>query len=421
MVQRTRSLWWLVAVAAGALVLAAAAAAMPAQAASSPLNRPPLAGLTTGFGCAARHAGELACLGKLRAVRASNGRIVPLTVTTATGYGPNDIQSAYNLSGRHANGRTVAIVDAMDDPNAASDLALYRSHFGLPPCTTANGCFKKINQNGGTSPLPAGDYGWAEEISLDLDMVSAACPDCHILLVEANSATVANLGTAVNRAAATPGVVAISNSYGGSEFSTETGDDHYYNHPGIAVTVSSGDSGYGVEYPASSRYVTAVGGTSLNKASNTRGWTETAWSGAGSGCSAYEAKPSWQHDTACGKRTVADVSAVADPNTGVAVYDTYNACGHSSLCDFLISLGLIPGADGWVQVGGTSASSPIIASVYALAGTGLSPGTPYSHTSAMFDVTSGSNGSCGGSYLCTAKRGYDGPTGLGTPNGTGAF
>jgi subtilase family serine protease len=199
--------------------------------------------------------------------------------------------------------------------------------------------------------------------------------------------------------------------------------DHFFNHPGIAVTVSSGDSGYGLSYPASSKYVTAVGGTSLAKASNSRGWTETAWSGAGSGCSTIEAKPSWQHDSGCAKRTVADVSAVADPNTGVAVYDTYNQCGTNAVCDLLISLGLIQGTDGYVQVGGTSASSPIIASVYALAGnTGsINASYPYSHTSALFDVTSGSNGSCSNSYLCTAKAGFDGPTGLGTPNGAGAF
>lgn len=407
---------------AGVAAIATVATAVPANASPSPLTRSPLAGLTANFGCATKtHAHQLTCLGKMRAQQASNGRIAPMTVTTPTGLGAADIQAAYKLKGLHANGRTVAIVDAMDDPNAEADLKVYRSHFGLPACTTANGCFKKINQNGGTSPLPAGDYGWAEEISLDLDMVSAACPDCHILLVEANSATIEDLGAAVNRAAATPGVVAISNSYGATEDSTVTGYDHFYNHPGIAVTVSSGDSGYGVGYPASSRYVTAVGGTSLTKASNSRGWTETAWSGAGSGCSTAEAKPSFQHDSGCAKRSVADVSAVADPNTGVAVYDTYNSCGTSSLCDFLISLGLVQGVDGYVQVGGTSASSPIIASVYALAGTGLSNATPYAHTSALFDVTSGSNGSCSGSYLCTAKAGYDGPTGLGTPNGTGAF
>ena len=142
------------------------------------------------------------------------------------------------------------------------------------------------------------------------------------------------------------------------------------------------------------------------------GWSETAWNGAGSGCSAYEAKPSWQHDHGCAKRTEADVSAIADPNTGVAVYDTYNTCGSSTLCDTLIALGLAQGADGWVQAGGTSASSPIIASIYTMAGNHGYAKTVYSHTAFLFDVTSGSNGSCGGSYLCTAGAGYDGPTGL---------
>ena len=407
---------------AGVALIATAVVSVPAGAAPVPLTRNPSSGLITNFGCAAKvSANQLTCQGKMRAQRASNGRIAPLTTTTPTGLAPADIRSAYKLSGLHGSGRTVAIVDAYDDPKAEADLAVYRSHFGLPACTTANGCFKKINQNGATSPLPAGDYGWALEISLDLDMVSAACPDCHILFVAANSASFEDLGAAVNRAAATPGVVAISNSYGGVEDSSMAGADHFYNHPGIAVTVSSGDSGYGVSYPASSKYVTAVGGTSLAKASNSRGWTETAWSGAGSGCSTIEAKPSWQHDSGCAKRTVADVSAVADPNTGVAVYDTYNQCGTNAVCDLLISLGLIQGTDGYVQVGGTSASSPIIASVYALAGAGLSNTTPYSHTSALFDVTSGSNGSCSNSYLCTAKAGFDGPTGLGTPNGAGAF
>ena len=177
-----------------------------------------------------------------------------------------------------------------------------------------------------------------------------------------------------------------------------------------------------MSWPASSQYVTAVGGTTLKTASNARGWTETVWSGAGSGCSAYEPKPSWQHDTGCAKRTVGDVSADADPNTGLGVYDTYNSCNGGSFCDFLISIGAAQGLDGWAQVGGTSLSSPLIASVYALAGNSVTYGsTPYANTGALFDVTSGSNGSCGGSYLCTGKPGYDGPTGLGTPNGTGAF
>ena len=381
--------------------------------------------LSVGFGCAsAQGAGRLHCFGRIRAHRASNGKIAPLTVTSPTGLLPADLQSAYKVAGLHGSGRTVAIVDAQDNPRAESDLAVYRSQLGLPPCTTANGCFKKVNQNGQTSPLPAPDYGWAEEISLDLDMVSAICPDCHILLVEADSPNIDPLGTAVDTAAATSGVVAISNSYGGAEDSTILAADAHFNHAGVAVTASSGDSGYGVSWPASSRYVTAVGGTTLKKASNTRGWTETAWSGAGSGCSAYEPKPSWQHDTGCARRTVADVSAVADPATGVAVYDTYNSCGTSSFCDLLISLGLVQGLDGWAAVGGTSASSPIVASVYALAGnTGSTTygSYPYAHTSSLFDVTSGSNGSCGGTYLCTAWTGYDGPTGLGTPNGTGGF
>jgi subtilase family serine protease len=192
----------------------------------------------------------------------------------------------------------------------------------------------------------------------------------------------------------------------------------------VAVTASSGDSGYGVSWPASSPYVTAVGGTSLSHATGSRGWAETAWSGAGSGCSAFEPKPSWQHDPGCPKRTVADVSAVADPNTGMAAYDTYNTCGSSAFCDYLISLGLVAGADGWVQVGGTSVSSPIVASVYALAGNTGSVrygSYLYSNTAGLYDVTAGSNGSCEGSYLCTAGPGYDGPTGLGTPNGTAAF
>ncbi|MCQ4079647.1 S53 family peptidase [Streptomyces sp. RB6PN25] len=381
----------------------------------------------TAFGCAHPEApGQARCFGIMKARRTATGRMSPFTTgsPTTVGYMPSDLQSAYKLSGTSASGRTVAIVDAQDDPNAESNLATYRSAYGLPSCTTANGCFRKVNQSGQASPLPSGDYGWAEEISLDLDMVSAVCPSCHILLVEANSANTSDLTTAEDTAASTSGVVSVSNSWGGSEDSTITSSDSHFNHPGVAITASSGDSGYGVSWPASSPYVTAVGGTSLSKASNSRGWSETAWSSAGSGCSAYEAKPSWQHDSGCAKRTVADVSAVADPNTGVAVYDTYNSCGGGSFCDIELELGLAQGADGWVQVGGTSASSPIIASVYALAGNTaqVTYGSyPYSHTAALNDVTSGSNGSCGGSYLCTAGPGYDGPTGLGTPNGTGAF
>ena len=356
-------------------------------------------GVTTVHSCATKPAPGYAACTALRRTDAGAKSFGPLV----SGLTPANLQSAYKL-GAGGSGQTVAIVDAQDDPNAEKDLATYRSNFGLPACTTANGCFKKVNQTGGTT-YPTGDTGWSEEISLDVDMVSAICPSCHILLVEATSASYANLGTAVNEAVKL-GATAVSNSYGGGESSAETSYDTYYNHPNVAITVSSGDSGYGVEYPAASRYVTAVGGTSLKTSSTTRGWTETAWSGAGSGCSAYEAKPTWQKDTSCTRRTVADVSAVADPATGVAVYDTY-------------------GESGWLVFGGTSVASPIVASVYALAGnfsgTSIPASLAYSHTGNLFDVTSGSNGSCGGTYLCTAKAGYDGPTGLGTPNGTGAF
>ena len=335
-----------------------------------------------------------------------NGQPTP-NAATPSGYGPADLQSAYNLpSSTAGSGQTVAIVDAYNDPNAESDLGVYRLHYGLTACTTTNGCFKKVNQTGGTA-YPKANGGWAQEISLDLDMVSAICPNCHILLVEASSNSFANLAAAVDEAASL-GANAISNSYGGSEYSNEVTDQSHYNHPGIAITVSSGDGGYGVEFPAASQYVTAVGGTTLTTASNSRGWSETAWSGAGSGCSAYITKPSWQTATGCSKRTVADVSAVADPNTGVAVYDSFR----------------YQGVSGWLVFGGTSVASPIIASVYALAGNAGSVAYgsfPYSHTSSLFDVTTGSNGSCGGSYLCTAGLGYDGPTGLGTPNGTGGF
>ena len=316
-----------------------------------------------------------------------------------SGLNPVDLQSAYALPSGGSN-RTVAIVDAFDDPNAEADLAVYRAQFGLPPCTTANGCFKKVNQSGAATPLPRTDSGWGLEISLDLQMVSAICPTCKILLVEANSNSIANLGTAENTAA-TLGASAISNSFGSTESSSiYTLYDSYFNHAGILIAASSGDAGYGVEFPASSTHVLGVGGTSLVRSSSSRGWAETVWSGAGSGCSAYAAKPSFQNDTGCSNRTVADVSAVADPNTGASVYDTF-------------------GYSGWIVVGGTSAAAPIIAATFAAADmTGVGNGYPYSNSSAFYDVASGTNGTCGTPYLCNGQTGYDGPTGLGTPNGT---
>jgi subtilase family serine protease len=339
----------------------------------------------------------------------------------AGGYGPPDLLSAYNLASAAASAggsQTVAIVDAYDDKTAEADIGTYRSQYGIAACTTANGCFKKVNQSGVQGSYPSNNQSWSLEISLDLDMVSAICPKCHILLVEATSNSNANLYASENTAARL-GATEISNSYGGSETSSDPSNNSFFNHPGIAITVSSGDSGYGVEFPAASPDVTAVGGTSLTRTSNSRGWTETAWSGAGSGCSAYEAEQVWQQSLTpgCTHRAVADVSAVADPNTGVNVYDS-NCSGLNSLLGNCFS--------GWGVVGGTSVSSPVIASVYALAGNAASVtygSYPYSNTSALNDVTSGSNSSsgCSPAFLCTAGTGYDGPTGLGTPNGTAAF
>ncbi|MEV5572402.1 S53 family peptidase [Spirillospora sp. NPDC052269] len=366
----------------------------------------PAAPAGTHHSCATVRAGQAHCHAIVRNDVAVSEKTLKAELAAPSGLSPANLQSAYKLpSSTAGTGQTVAIVDAYDDPTAEADLNVYRSQYGLGPCTTANGCFKKVNQTGGNTPPPV-DGGWAQEISLDLDMVSAACPNCKIVLVEATSPTFANLGTAENTAARLANVV--SNSYGGSD-APDSSYGSYYNHPGIAITVSTGDSGYGVEFPASSHYVTAVGGTSLRTSTNARGWTETAWSGAGSGCSSYNTALTGQAgaNTGCSRRAVADVSAVADPSTGVAVYDSTAYQGQS----------------GWMVFGGTSVSAPLIAAVYGLAGNASSVNNnyPYSHTSSLFDVTSGSNGSCSPSQLCKARTGWDGPTGLGTPNGTGAF
>jgi subtilase family serine protease len=406
MLSRTRTLLSIAAV-------AVAAACSPESAPSPTITAPDASSLSaSSTGQTMRYLNARVCPGSVVGtahchswVRVDpSGR--PVTNTTPRGYVPADLQAAYALNSLALSsgaGQTIAIVDAYDAPTAEADLGVYRSYYGLPACTTANGCFKKVNQTGGTT-YPKADGGWAQEISLDLDMASAICPNCNIILVEATSPTFANLSAAVDQAAAM-GATVISNSYGGSEYSSEVSDQLHYNHPGIAVTVSSGDAGYGVEFPAASQYVIAVGGTSLKTASNGRGWTETVWSGAGSGCSAYITKPSWQTDGGCARRTVADVAAIADPNTGVAVYDSYSYRGSA----------------GWMVFGGTSVAAPVIAGVYALSGGTNTAAQSLYGSSALFDVVSGSNGSCGGSYLCTGVAGFDGPTGNGTPNGTAAF
>jgi len=313
-----------------------------------------------------------------------------------TGYTPANLQSAYNLpSSTGGSGQTVAIVAANGYPKAESDLATYRSEFGLPVCSTANGCFTKVNQKGQQGSYPPSSEGWDEEQALDMDMVSASCPNCHILLVEANQAAIASLGTAVDEAVKL-GATIVSNSYG----MTGSNDGTAFNHKGVIILAASGESGFGVAIPAGFPTVVSVGGTHLTQGGSGRGWSETAWSGTGSGCTSFP-KPSWQTDKGCSKRTMNDVAAVADPQTGVAVY-----------------------VGGWFQLGGTAAATPLLAGVYALAGNASTLDAAqslYENTSDLYDVTSGSNGSCNVKYLCNAGPGYDGPTGNGTPNGVGAF
>jgi subtilase family serine protease len=364
--------------------------------------------LTTHDASVCRHAfnARTRCFA-IRYDRVRHGRV--RHSSTPLGYGPVDLQAAYSLPSATAGSHdTVAIVDAYDDPQAEHDLGVYRAQFGEPACTTANGCFRKVDQTGGTT-YPQADGGWGQEISLDLDMVSAVCPKCRILLVEASSDAMANLGTAEDTAARL-GANAISNSYGGADAS-DSSYGRYYHHSGVAVVASAGDSGYGVSYPASSKWVTAVGGTSLRRSSSARGFTETAWSDTGSGCSEDNAT-TWQPQeiTGCPGRAMSDVAAVADPATGVAVYDSYD----------------YRDTHGWLTFGGTSASSPIIAATFALAGntSDVTDGSfLWEHQGGLHDITSGANGSCtpDPAQWCTARRGWDGPTGWGTPDGTAAF
>ena len=323
--------------------------------------------------------------------------------------GPADIQSAYKLPAT-GEGQTVAVVDAFGDSQVEADLAVFRAEYGLPPCTTANGCFRKTDQSGGTN-YPPDDAGWALETSLDVDAVSAACPNCHILLVQGTDNGLESLGAAVDTAVSL-GAKYVSNSYGvPGEAADELGFDHFYNHTGVAVTASTGDAGNVTNWPATNPNVIAAGGTTLTQDSSARGWHESAWAAGGSGCSPFEPKPDFQVglDTNCANRAIADISADADPNSGLAVYDTIPFQGQS----------------GWFQVGGTSLSSPLIASMYALAGTPVAGTYPVSYPyqaapSTLFDVTEGTNGNCG-NLLCQAGPGWDGPTGLGTPNGVDAL
>jgi hypothetical protein len=330
------------------------------------------------------------------------------------GLSPANLQSAYNApSATAGSGSTVAIVDAYNYSGIAENLAVFRKEYGLGECAEGNessSCFRRVNQTGGTSlPSfpPEKEEKWLAEIALDTDMVSAICPKCHILLVEASEDTNEDLATAENTAGKL-GATVISNSFGGP-YAKEPTYSSAFDHPGIPTFSAGGDYGYGIRFPADTTYDVAVGGTTLTKASNSRGWTESAWSGTGSGCS-EEAKPAWQTDIGCTYRTDNDIAAVADPNTPVSLY--VKAGGEYNF--------------GWGTAGGTSAATPIAAAMMAMSNsyTRSFPGAEALYveahqngTGVLDDVVSGSDGSCGGSYLCTAGSGYDGPTGLGSPWG----
>ncbi len=327
---------------------------------------------------------------------------------------PAYLQQAYDLtylSQTAGASDTVAIVDVGDDLNAQGDLATYRSTYGLPPCTTSNGCFAKVNQSGSASPLPSpAGSDWEAEMSLDLDAVSALCPNCHILLVETNSSSLSDLDAGI---AAAIGLHAnqVSNSWAGTS-SVPVGVASF---SGAAVIAATGDHGYpgaGVDnYPAAFPGVTAAGGTTLSGAAggtSTRGYTESAWSlnssglnwGGGSGCDTHEAKPLYQADAGCTGRSYSDVSADANPDTGLRVYDSGNG--------------------GWVVEGGTSLATPLVAAFEAVTGvSGATAQWAYSDSALLNDPVSGSTGTCPGgiAYICNAGTGYDGPTGIGSISG----
>jgi len=325
----------------------------------------------------------------------------PQATRAPTGLSPTTIKSAYGFptSATAGTGQTIAIVDAYDDPSAESDLGVFDSTFSLPACTTANGCFKKVNQTGGTS-YPSKNTGWALEISLDIQWAHAIAPGAKILLVEASSNSFANLLAAEDYAKTHAQYV--SNSWGGSEFSGEAANDGHFAQSGVSFFVSSGDAGLPAEYPSASPNVISVGGTTLQFSGNTL-TGETGWSSGGGGCSAYENATAAQSSFAqygqvgcAGKRATPDVSLDADPASGVSVYDTTRYQGQS----------------GWFRVGGTSASSPMWAGRAAVAGVVVSSAYVYGNTISYRDITSGNNGAAClvGFDLCSGRGSWTGST-----------
>jgi Subtilase family len=370
--------------------------------------------------CPAAKVGYMQCFTLYRPQTAVNKAIAAGEtgkVSRPIGLTAKEIEQAYRLPVSRLSDQTVAVSIAFNTPHLGEYLAKYRQTFGLPPCTAASGCFRVVNQYGNANPkkLPVSGVfsGWDLEATLDVSMISVACPHCKIIVVEAKNESYGNLAH-TDDTAATLGAQVISNSYGSRENGYAMAWAKSYDHPGHTIVVSAGDSGFtAANFPADLSTVTAAGGTELARAHNARGWREQVWydffngGAGGSGCSAYEPKPAWQHDKNCPGRTVADVSAVA---ANIPIYNKVYG--------------------GWITVEGTSVSSPLLAGIYGLAGNAstIPLGYAYSHRQSLFDITKGTNSiffpskfTCGDDYLCVAKKGYDAPTGLGTPDGTGAF
>lgn len=333
------------------------------------------------------HTGQMHCFAKI--AKDASGH--PLVSSNPFGFGPYDWRKAYGPPGLAA--ARVGIVVAYGDPVLASDLGRYSSSFGipnLPPCSSSaqSSCLDLRTQTGAVGVIGS-DSGWATETALDAETVHGLCPRCRIEVVAAASASISDLLTAVDQAV-TLGSTIVSMSWGGREFITETELESHFTRPDITFIASSGDGGYGTSWPAVSPHILAVGGTSLSFAGSIA--HETAWSGSGSGCSRYEAKPVWQLDTPCKNRSMADISADADPATGAAVY-------HGA----------------WYRVGGTSLAAPIIAGFAATHG-GVSLPRVYALARQLRDIETGTNGNCSQikAYLCRSRVGYDGPTGLGS-------
>ncbi len=540
MIARKREIAMSISVAAGAFALAwAPAMAAGARSSLSAGARSPLPASDYGVRgvCPAPAPGHAACMAQRLVPRTgqARARLRPLDASRratsraeTTGFepfvlGPRGLHSVYSLPTEAGSEQTIALVDAYNDLTIEEDLSQYDHELSLPECTVADECFEKVNQDGQSSPSPMPfpqskgaltdeetackeddaaacklvqeARGWAIEISLDVETAHAICQkSCKIVLVEAESPSYADLATAELTAAEVMRADEISNSWGGPECEEGAGCeeaeryDRAFDHPGIVITASAGDDGFRnwleeepqeyANFPASSQYVIAVGGTRLAEPGPDGEWTgETVWNdggavseereegeaegfgASGGGCSVlFEAQP-WQQETSdwstvgCGsKRAVADVSADADPFSGVAVYDS---SANSGECDE----SFVPGSPAhWCAVGGTSLASPLIAATFALAGG--AHGVPYPartlyenaaryenaapSPSPLHDVTEGSNGeclqpfdeetyttgctpaeeakaSCSGQPICSAGKGYDGPTGVGTPDGIAAF